>query len=144
AVAHQSFSLRGFFQQERRSTLRTLLRNGLVPHNKIASGIFQTAVEDLTSLRTALNQFAATSGSGAWNADQLRFDVFAFRIVAARNEFTKASFLQNHFRLTALRTDFIQNDVRLLRRFCTRGKFAGGLALRITRAGEKLAEPSAL
>src|SRR5262249_59116419 len=143
AIAHQALSLRRFFQRERRSTLRTLLGNRLVPHNEIAVGIFQTAIEDLASFGTALNQLPPTSRSGAWNADQFRFDVFAFRIIATRNEFAKPSLFENHFRLTALRTDFIQNDVRLLGRFCTRGKFASGLALRIARAGEKLAEPSA-
>src|SRR5262249_8498469 len=73
-----------------------------------------------------------------------RLDVFAFRVIAARNKFAKSPFFQNHLRLTALRTDLIEHDIRFLWRFRARSKFASCLALRITRAGEELSKSSPL
>src|SRR5262249_7539512 len=144
AVTNEPFTLGGFLQKERSSALGTLLGNGFVPHNEVAIGVPQAAVEELAAFGTPLDQFAAASRLRTRDADSLRFAVFAFRIIAARNEFTESTFFQNHLRLTALRTNFIQDDIGLLRSLRAAGNLARRLAFRVTRASEELPETAPL
>src|SRR6185369_13018882 len=74
----------------------------------------------------------------------LRLDVLAFRIIAARDEFTESTFFKDHLRLAALRTHLVQNNVRLLRSLRTGGDLPRRLALGITGAREELSEAAAL
>src|SRR5262245_42243965 len=140
AVADESLAFRRFFEQERGSALRTRLFHRFVPKYEIAFGIFQTAVKHLSAFGPALDKLTAATRSWAWNADGFRFDVFALRIIAARNEFTESTFLQHHLGLSALRACFIEHDIGLFRRLGTGGKFACGFAFRITGARKELSE----
>src|SRR4026208_1256736 len=85
-VANQSFLLRGLLQQVRCAALRTLFRNRLVPHDKVAVGILGTAIEDLPALGTPLRQFTSATGLGTRHTDGFWLDVLALWIVVARRK----------------------------------------------------------
>jgi hypothetical protein len=104
---NQTFSLRGFFEQERRTALRASFRHRFIPHDEIAIGVFQTAVKNLASFGPAFDQLTAASWFGTRNANRFRLDVLAFRVIAARNELTEAALFLHQLGLAALRARFV-------------------------------------
>ena len=93
AIVDQALAFRRFFQQIRGAALWTLFGNGFVPDDEIAIGIFDAAVEEFSALGAALDELAAAAGSGAGNADRLRFNVFALWIIAASDELSETAVL---------------------------------------------------
>src|SRR5215831_18084447 len=144
AVTDQPFLLRGFFKQERRATLRASLGHRLVPDDEVAVRIFQTPVEHLAALRTPFDQLTAAAGLGTGDADSLRLDVLALRIVSARNKFAKPAFSKHEFCLAALWACFVQQNVGLLGSLSAGCNFPCRFALGITGTCEELAESPAL
>src|SRR5262249_35233738 len=92
----------------------------------------------------AFDQFAATAGFRTGHADRLRLDVFAFRIVAARDELAEPAFLHYKLGLAALRAGFLQKDVGLSRSLSSRRELARGFALGIASARQELSEAPTL
>src|SRR5215831_7556927 len=137
AVTDQPFLLRGFFKQERRATLRASLGHRLVPDDEVAVRIFQTPVEHFAALRTPFDQLTAAAGLGTGDADSLRLDVLALRIVSARDKFAEAAVSEHEFGLATLRTSFVQRNVGLLCTLSAGRDFPCRFALGVTGTCEE-------
>src|SRR5947207_3905493 len=78
--------LRRLLKEERRVALRARLGHGLVPVDHVALRILRAAVEDFAALRFLHDDLAAAASARTRHARRLALDVFARRIIRARDK----------------------------------------------------------
>src|SRR5262249_34573198 len=106
----RAFALGGFFEQVRRTALRTFRRDHLVPRREFAFWIAPASVEQLSAPAAPLENLslfafgACYSGLDGWGLQP--FDPVAIGVTAAAKELPKSRPLADH-RLAALVAYFI-------------------------------------
>src|SRR5262245_43192609 len=127
--------LRRLFDDEARSTLRTILLDRLVPRSEVAFGVRRAAVKNLAAF-ASLNHDFSRRALRTRDAGRFLLDVLALRIIRACGERTVSSLL-HHQILPALRAGLVE---RLIGRgeFAALLNLASCLAFGITGARKKL------
>src|ERR1039458_2129052 len=90
----------------RAAACRTLLRHRLAPRHEFAVGVTVAPVKSLALLRTALDDLAFAT-IRALHADSFLLNVFAGRIIAARDEFAEAPGIQQDRKSTRLNSSHL-------------------------------------
>ena len=141
ARARRAF-LRRLLKQVRRAALRAGLSHGLVPINDFALRVLRTAVERFAALRFLNQQFAFASRPRAGDARRFALDVFALRIVRARDELAVASPALHQLR--AIHRALLVNRLWWFRDCAALGNLPNVTAFGVAAASIEWPEPAAL
>jgi hypothetical protein len=142
AVSNSAFLLRSLLKRKWRVANRAGFRNGFVPEDRIALGIFRAAVKCFAALGFLDDYLAATARARAGHARRLALNVIALRVIRAGDELAEAPMSPDKIRAVHRALLVELNGSRRDRaapRYLTYVS-----ALRITRAAQKLPEAPAL
>src|SRR5579859_3246086 len=131
--------LQVLFDQIFAAAARTLFRDRLVRRSELALGIISAAIERVALARTLFDQVAFFA-VGTLHANVVLLDVFAVGIATAGGELAVAAMADHHV-ATALRAELVERNVG---NFLALIETARSLAIRISGARHKLAEPPSL
>ena len=122
--------------------MRAGLSHRLVPINDFALRIFRTTVERFAALRLLNQEFAFASRPRTRDAGRFALDVFAFRIVRARDELAVAS--PALYQLRAINRALLVNRLWWFRDRAALGNLPDVAALGVATAAIEWPEPAAL